>query len=573
MQKGLAAVALLAAGFLLYLPSDLSVSLTIPPDSSEYSIGLVNLLEHGRFGFTLNGLWYPSMYPPWFSVSCLIPAYLLSGGDALCLYWSVLLFALILLVLLYKIGRVLGLGGWALVPPVLVMLLPDFVFYSRVVMTEVPYVALFAAGALLFLSFCIRQSIPCVYWLAAGMLVTWSGMVRSTGLPMLLPFAILLVLKGGDLRFKIKAILLLFLPVIAYEVSNLAYNWFVFGSPLRSGYQFWLPVPYDYPSLLFNISYVSENIQVLIGERVIQATLCMLALLVVFSCIVLKGRLGGTGRNRRFLALFGYLLFQLAVLAILYMGFHWVDSRFYLAITICLIPLFFYFLNEIVVRCIPRRRSFLLSGAGIACVVVFSNCPTRYGYLVGPRMWNFRENMVAAEVLPSEAVVVKSGDPNVMDHFAFRERKLTLFPLVREFDYVSRMVAPASIRERHDPPSSWRQGVIEDLVKNGVCKLPFPFVFAESPGEVRHFLEKGKRVFLQEVIGNPNEKIEIAAIDQMLKRHGMRTKAFGSWTVPATKPNPIRHFYDIILLKGFSMDAWPEVTVAYYEIVLAEDEG
>ncbi len=69
------------AAFLIYLPSELGAALTIPPDSSEYSICLANLLEHGRFGFTLNGEWYPSRYSPWFSLLCLTHAYLLGGGD------------------------------------------------------------------------------------------------------------------------------------------------------------------------------------------------------------------------------------------------------------------------------------------------------------------------------------------------------------------------------------------------------------------------------------------------------------------------------------------------------------
>ena len=57
-----------ATGFLLHLPSELAVSLAIPPDSTEYAMGLANLFGHGVFGFTLNGEWYPSRYAPWFSL-------------------------------------------------------------------------------------------------------------------------------------------------------------------------------------------------------------------------------------------------------------------------------------------------------------------------------------------------------------------------------------------------------------------------------------------------------------------------------------------------------------------------
>ena len=122
---------LLLAAFLIYLPSDLGMSLLIAPDASEYSICLANLFEHRRFGFTLNGEWYPSRYAPWFSLLCLTPAYLLSGGNVLCLHWAILVFALVVLFVVWKIGAVCGLGRMAILPSVLLMLMPDFLFYSR----------------------------------------------------------------------------------------------------------------------------------------------------------------------------------------------------------------------------------------------------------------------------------------------------------------------------------------------------------------------------------------------------------------------------------------------------------
>ena len=131
------------AAFLIYLPSELGAALTIPPDSSEYSICLANFFGHGRFGFVLNGTWYPSRYAPWFSLLCLTPAYLLSGGDVLCVHWAILVFSVMVLVAVWKMGRMCGLGWMAVLPPILLMFTPDFVFYSRVAMTEIPYSALF----------------------------------------------------------------------------------------------------------------------------------------------------------------------------------------------------------------------------------------------------------------------------------------------------------------------------------------------------------------------------------------------------------------------------------------------
>ena len=51
---------------------------------------------------------------------------------------------------------------------------------------------------------------------------------------------------------------------------------------------------------------------------------------------------------------------------------------------------------------------------------------------------------------------------------------------------------------------------------------------------------------------------------------GLSLKIFGIWNVPKIEPNPLRHFYDRLLFPGYDMDSRPEITVIYYEIVVAE---
>ena len=51
---------------------------------------------------------------------------------------------------------------------------------------------------------------------------------------------------------------------------------------------------------------------------------------------------------------------------------------------------------------------------------------------------------------------------------------------------------------------------------------------------------------------------------------GFTLKLFGVWNVPEISPNPVRRLYDQFLFPGYSMDSRPEITAAYYEVVVAE---
>ena len=319
MSKSLSVLAfLLVAGFLLHLPSELGVSLSIPPDSQEYSFGLANLFEHGKFGFTLNGEWYPSRYAPWFSLFCLSPAYFLFGGDVLALHWAIVAFALAFLVISYEMAKLAGLGKWSLVCAVLPMFIPNFVFFSRMVMTEIPYVALFAASALAFVRFVESEKPSALFSFGVGALVAWTGAVRVTGLPMLVLYFIAALFKKCGRKRKLLDVVVMSLPTLAYVLASLAYNNSVFGTPFRNGYHYWVSVPCDFHSLTFNLSHAISNVTRYLGDPMMLMTLFVVAVVLIASVLMLCGHLGGLEENVRFLLLSGYVLFQGVVLATLY---------------------------------------------------------------------------------------------------------------------------------------------------------------------------------------------------------------------------------------------------------------
>lgn len=561
-------VLLSVSAFLLYLPSEIGTSLTIPPDSSEYAISLDNLFRHGSFGFTLNGIWYPSRYAPWFSLSCLSPAYLLSGCNALCLHWSILVFALGLQAILFFVGKKIGLGWFSFLPPVLILFLPDFVFYSRIVMTEIPYVTLLAVSGLLFLRFYGERLPSKRFCFCVGVVVAWCGMVRSTGLPMLAPFAVLLMVRRVSWKSCLIRVAWLVLPSVLYEFANFSYNWHVFGDPLRSGYNYWLPVPYDFPDLMFSLGNLREALPSLASLPVVWVTILFLFVSLMYAALLLKRDQIQQLDNRTFVLFLGYILFQGLVLVILYLGYYWTDTRFFLPLTLCAIPLFLKAVMSVFSYFGKRVGKIACSLLGILVFAVFLEMPNRYQLLTFGRPIWLVQAQIAGHVLPTGSVLIQNGDPNVVEHFGLKGTGITMIPFRRLFDYASHMIAPVSIRDRCAKRPGTFQQIVPELIVDGTCILPFPKTFVEDPSYLKEVLDQEKRVFIEQSLFSSSDQWE--AFQKQIWDLGLTSKLFGVWEAPGIRPNPVRSIYDEFIFPECAMDSRPEVTVVYHEICAAK---
>jgi hypothetical protein len=557
-------VFLLVAGFLLHLPSELGMSLAIPPDSNEYAIGLANLFEHGKFGFTLNGEWYPSRYAPWFSLFCLTPAYFVFGGDVLSLHWAVLAFALAFLVASYKMGRVVGLGRWSYVCAVLPLFIPDFVFYSRMIMTEIPYTAILALSALAFVRFANEERPSLVLCLGCGALVAWGGAVRATALPMLGLFALAALLKKSGWGRRSLYVAIMSFPVMLYEIANLAYNTCVFGSPFRSGYNYWVPVPCDYPEMMFNVDNAMANLSEYVHEPVTLVALALACAVATVSILVLTGRFGGVRGQKNFILISAYILFQGLAFVALYIGYYWGDVRFFLPFMLCLLPL------SLKAIMIALGGSSLVRRVVLMVVLLLSVFGFRYMVPLYSRMtWSYPfrifEAAMTRKVLPDGAVAIQDGSPLLIDWFGSKEKTTELFPVSRYLDYVNAMVAPSPITKLGPGPTSWQQVVVPELIASGACRLPIQETLAEDPNRVGRLLASGRRVFLH--VGRTfaaQRGMEERSL-KLLERFDL--KPFGAWSNPSVDPNPVRHIYDRFIFPSFSMDRLPEVRSIYYEVL------
>jgi 4-amino-4-deoxy-L-arabinose transferase-like glycosyltransferase len=254
----LLALLLIAAVWLHRTPYSAS-DLEIPPDTVEYALAPLQLLETGHYEIMVEGRGLPSRYPPWFSVMVILPAYVLFGHEPGNAILPITLLAVAGIGFAYAIGRRISSTAGGVLAALAVLILPSYKFWAAEVMTDVPGIALMLGTCLVYLHLRTRPQSALLYF-GAGVLVAVTTLFRPVFVAMLLPllFAALRHRKGAFLRG-----LLLLAPMAAAAVATFAYNAATFGSPFRNGYKFWVPVPMDYPTMIFSLSHLPMNLAVI----------------------------------------------------------------------------------------------------------------------------------------------------------------------------------------------------------------------------------------------------------------------------------------------------------------------
>jgi 4-amino-4-deoxy-L-arabinose transferase-like glycosyltransferase len=249
---------LIAAVWLHRTPYSAS-NLEVPPDTVEYALAPLQVLETGRYEIIVEGRGLPPRYPPWFPVLVILPAYVLFGHEPGNAILPVTLLAVAGIGFAYAIGKRISSTTGGVLAALAVLILPSYRFWATEVMTDVPCTALMLGTCLVYLHLRTRPQSALLYF-GAGVLVAVTTLFRPVFAAMLLPFllAALSQWKGVFLRG-----LLLLAPMAAAATATFAYNAATFGSPLRNGYKFWVAVPMDYPTMIFSLSYLRMNLRVI----------------------------------------------------------------------------------------------------------------------------------------------------------------------------------------------------------------------------------------------------------------------------------------------------------------------
>lgn len=492
----LPALLLIAAVWLYRTPYSAS-NLEVPPDTVEYALAPLQLLETGRYEIIVEGRGLPPRYPPWFPVLVILPAYVLFGHEPGNAILPVTLLAVAGIGFAYAIGKRLSSTTGGVLAALAVLMLPSYSAWATQVMTDVPCTALMLGTCLVYLHLRSKPKSMLLYF-GAGVLVAVPTLFRPVFAAMLLPFllATLRPWKGVFLRT-----ILLLAPMAAAAAATLAYNSATFGSPLRNGYNFWTSVPMDYPRMVFSLSYLGMNLEV-IGFSVLP-----ILLLVCIGAWLLA-------RTRR-----------PAAFAASRQSFRDTMIFFFLTtVPILLFHLFYFF---------PRDRFHIpmLAGASVLAGSLLA-------LLIGPEKDALPKLLLPAVFLltvaariatpapiplrrlaadgvrkhtPENAIVISAIDPVYLGRLAGYGSSRRIVPLSRNVEYASKVL----VRKRVDDPRlgslNWKDPQALALIRPH-AEEAVRFVASERMDELAKEVARGTPVFFASSGVYENEALVVAEL-------------------------------------------------------------
>jgi hypothetical protein len=277
----LALTVLLLAALALYLPADWSGDLRPAPDAVEYAVTAQRLASGESFALPLPGRDDPSRYPFGFP-ALLAPAYWFPGAELRAGLYGVIALGALGVLLVYLLGSRLWDRPTGLLAALALLLLPQYLTWNRAIMSETATATLVAATALLLWHASTTPTARRQRWLlcAAGIAVGVAILVRLNNI-VLLPALIAGLAtshlagstphpprvgegrrrSGGgrsaltDLRALLPSLIALAIGPALALVALGAYAWITFGSPLGTGYRYWVPEWYADPRLTFAFAY------------------------------------------------------------------------------------------------------------------------------------------------------------------------------------------------------------------------------------------------------------------------------------------------------------------------------
>jgi 4-amino-4-deoxy-L-arabinose transferase-like glycosyltransferase len=265
----------------LYRSPWLASDLPVAPDSVEYALAPAHLLETGRYAIVIEGREIPPRYPPWFSSAVILPVYAVLGTDPGNAILPVTALAVAGIALAWLIGRRISSHAGAVLASIAVLALPTYANWSKHVMSDVPCVTLMLGAWLLYLRLRASSGAQVRGFFVAGVLVAMGALFRPVFAAMVLPF---LWAALGPWRAMFLRLGALGVPLVVGATASLAYNVATFGSVSRNGYNLWVPVPNDYPHLLFSLAHVPLNLRVIAATSLplVVAVVAVLAVVLWF---------------------------------------------------------------------------------------------------------------------------------------------------------------------------------------------------------------------------------------------------------------------------------------------------
>lgn len=446
--------------------------LRLVPDSQEYAIVGRRLATEGSYDIELAGKRYPPGTSSWFPV-VVAPVFWFAPGELGNAILPVLAFAIAGALGAFALGARLSNPVGGALAALFLVLQRDYYSMARMVMSDVPAVACALVASAMYVR--ARRSPRGIGWhLGAGMWIGVAFGLRTFYLSLLLPFA-LRWLTAPERRLRCLAALAA--PTLAVLFATWVYQAHTFGDWRRGGFQYWLSVPYDYPSMVFAPDYLPANLAVF-AKR---SGKIALGLAVVGSLLLARKRPAGT---RELLELVCLAALPISVAHAFY---YYPDLRFHLF--------------GLALGCIAGAAGIaLLLPSGLqARAGVFAAGIAAAGLCV-PRAQDPKPlRRVAADAIfaatPADATVVTGLDGVYLAALEPVDSRRTYVPISRLVEYAAGFVAPRKVRAPDPAPRDAFDRRAEGLRAGGSFDA-VPFAATEIVPELVQWVREGRAVFL-----------------------------------------------------------------------------
>jgi len=459
--------------------------LEIVPDSVEYAVTASRLVTDQSYTVVIDGQSWPSRYPPWFSMLVIAPAYLFFGDEPGNAVFPILFAGLVGIAAAFVIGYQVSGPICGVSAGLSLLVLSWYRYLGRQVMTDIPCVALILVACLLYMRLRMVSSHSRIPYLLAGILSGLCAAFHPVCASVALPF-LWFVMHNISKRHALQRAALVIIPGLLFAGLTMLYNNAVFGSPMRTGYHFWCPVPFDQPGMTFSTSYVTVNLKTIAQSGLPVIVLALLLLLLL-----------DMSRHQRLIAgsvkeSMGSIMEFTLITCIPITGFHlfyfYPSPRFFLPVMSLLIILFGIMigigLHHISHRALAFIQLIILVGVLLLRLVLPDPPPTR---------------RIAADLVnrhtPDNALIISAIDPAYLEFMTCKSSQRRILPISRRVEYASKFVAWHKISNLNPKPTAWWDHRCEGLVKAN-AKEAIPYVAEGGEDRISLALSDGMPVYL-----------------------------------------------------------------------------
>lgn len=451
---------------------------SIVPDSVEYASSAHSLLLSGTPLISIGDTSYPSRYPFGFSLFVVLPGIIAGSFAHGAEILFITIYTVVGVVCCYLLGNKLAGPLAGIFSVTLLLLLPSYVLSSQELLTYSPSAGL--GLLLLFLSYRSSEE-PYSRFLTVGIAASLLLAVACRPLSVLLALPVI-VWSVIHNRGKIVTLLLSLIPTIVLLGCYFIFNSHFFDSPFRSGYSYWSSIPYDFPKLILNVSYLRNNIGPCINT---------LGLIIVLAGCSIKFYKRDPLAD---LLLLSFLLFGLPLI-VFHLFYFYSGAFFFLQSGTIVIP--------IVGAMLARMLSPYLTARSFSTAIALLflvGCVQRFSVQLRINSSHTRQKLAneATSTIPSGSVLISGMDPLSFALLSHGENEITIIPKSRNVEYASKFIVPMKplgISADGIPPRNHRDKI---LLTAGAQEV-LPLTALEDMPLLKKTMEKGTAVYFETV--------------------------------------------------------------------------